>query len=168
MGCAVGIEALWQVRIGMRKIATSAYRFGRSALCFCAGIWYNIASGTQPHKRIQISGESVSQAHPQCCGLSAGPGSHRRIQFRAFSPLVRIPVSPLLTMGFSDFSDFFQRLAYHRVSRGLYRNICPCRRRNEYIMNGRFSYEKYGDKPCQKWACLRSFLVCVCVYLLAT
>ena len=48
-------------------------------------------------------------------------------------------------------------MAYHRVSRGLYRNICPCRRRNEYIMNGRFSYKKYGDRPCQKWACLRSF-----------
>ena len=91
-------------------------------------------------------------------------GSHRRILFRASPPLVRIPVSPLLTIRFSDFPGFFRRLTYHRVSCCLYRNICPCRRRNEYIMNGRFSYKKYGDKPCQKWACLRSFFgVRLCV-----
>ena len=74
---------------------------------------------------------AASQTHPYFRGIgltSASAalrdirrtGSHRRISFRAFPSLVRIPVSPLLTIGFSDFSGFFQLFAYHRVSRCLY------------------------------------------------
>ena len=105
----------------------------------------SIFQGNRSHKRIRtvadILPDGISQTHP----------------VSGFSLSRAHPGLTLADDGIQRFFGLFRRLAYHRVSRGLYRNICPCRRRNEYIMNGRFSYKKYGDKPCQKWACLRSF-----------
>ena len=112
----------------------------------------SIFQGNRSHKRIRtvadILPDGISQTHP----------------VSGFSLSCAHPGLTLADDGIQRFFGLFRRLTYHRVSCCLYRNICPCRRRNEYIMNGRFSYKKYGDKPCQKWACLRSFFgVRLCV-----